>query len=105
MNYIYGNKEEVNKLLDRFCRYVKIWSESDGKAADAGVFPSTERQWDIAKVLVKGSGVFLSLTCQYLADGLGLCGIDVGLGGEAGPLGHGLAHVGVIHDNYTYFWH
>ena len=53
MNYIYGNKEEVNKLLDRFCRYVKIWSESDGKAADAGVFPSTERQWDIAKVLVK----------------------------------------------------
>ena len=53
MNYIYGNKEEENKLLDRFCRYVKIWSESDGKAADAGVFPSTERQWDIAKVLVK----------------------------------------------------
>ncbi len=53
MNYIYNNKEEMNKLLDRFCRYVKIWSESDGKAADAGVFPSTERQWDIAKVLVK----------------------------------------------------
>ena len=53
MNYIYGNKTEENKLLDRFCRYVKIWSESDGKAADDGVFPSTERQWDIAKVLVK----------------------------------------------------
>ena len=53
MNYIYGNKDEENKLLDRFCRYVKIWSESDGKAADAGTFPSTEQQWDIAKVLVK----------------------------------------------------
>ena len=53
MNHIYGNKEEENKLLDRFCRYVKIWSESDGKAADDGVFPSTERQWDLAKVLVK----------------------------------------------------
>ncbi len=53
MNYIYGNKEEENKLLDRFCRYVKIWSESNGKAADNGVFPSTEKQWDIAKVLVK----------------------------------------------------
>ena len=53
MNYIYGNKSEENKLLDRFCRYVKIWSESDGKAADSGVFPSTERQWDLAKVLVK----------------------------------------------------
>ena len=53
MNYIYGNKEEENKLLNRFCRYVKIWSESDGKAADEGVFPSTERQWDLAKILVK----------------------------------------------------
>lgn len=53
MNHIFGNKDEENKLLDRFCRYVKIWSESDGKAADAGTFPSTERQWDIAKVLVK----------------------------------------------------
>ena len=53
MNHIYGNKDEENKLLDRFCRYVKIWSESDGKAADNGVFPSTERQWDIAKILVK----------------------------------------------------
>ena len=53
MNHIYGNKDEENKLMDRFCRYVKIWSESDGKAADAGTFPSTERQWDIAKVLVK----------------------------------------------------
>ncbi len=53
MNYIYGNKSEEDKLLDRFCRYVKIWSESDGKAADAGTFPSTERQWDLAKILVK----------------------------------------------------
>ena len=53
MNYIYGNKDEENKLLDRFCRYVKIWSESDGKAADEEVFPSTERQWDLAKILVK----------------------------------------------------
>lgn len=53
MNYIYNNKEEMDKLLDRFCRYVKIWSESDGKSADAGVFPSTEQQWDFAKVLVK----------------------------------------------------
>ncbi|MBR1638612.1 MAG: tripeptide aminopeptidase PepT [Treponema sp.] len=53
MNYIYNNDEEKNKMLERFCRYVKIWSESDGKAADEGVFPSTERQWDFAKILVK----------------------------------------------------
>ena len=43
----------MDKLLDRFCRYVKIWSESDGKSADEGVFLSTEQQWDFAKVLVK----------------------------------------------------
>ena len=53
MNYIYNNKDEMNKLMDRFCRYVKVWSESDGKAADEGIFPSTERQWDLAKILVK----------------------------------------------------
>ena len=53
MNYIYNHKEEMDKLLERFCRYVKIWSESDGKSADQGIFPSTERQWDFAKVLVK----------------------------------------------------
>ena len=53
MNYIYNNEDEKNKMLERFCRYVKIWSESDGKAADQGVFPSTERQWDFAKILVK----------------------------------------------------
>ena len=73
MNYIYNNKEEMNKLMDRFCRYVKIWSESDGKAADAGVFPSTERQWDIAKILVKElrnlgtRNVYLTDNCYVVA--------------------------------------
>ncbi len=53
MNYIYNNRDEMNKLLDRFIRYVKIWSESDEKSADAGIMPSTEQQWDLAKTLVK----------------------------------------------------
>ena len=53
MNYIYNNKEEMNKLLDRFIRYVKVWSESSEKNADAGIMPSTEQQWDLAKILVK----------------------------------------------------
>ena len=51
MNKISENKEYSKRLLDRFVKYVKIWSESDGNAADNGVFPSTERQWDMAKVL------------------------------------------------------
>ena len=51
MNKISENKDYTKRLLDRFVKYVKIWSESDGNAADKGVFPSTERQWDMAKVL------------------------------------------------------
>lgn len=53
MNYIFNNPNEKNKLLERFLRYVRIWSESDGVAADAGKMPSTEQQWDFAKSLVK----------------------------------------------------
>ncbi|MCR4743401.1 MAG: tripeptide aminopeptidase PepT [Treponema sp.] len=53
MNYIYDNEKEKNKMLERFCRYVKIWSESDSKAADQGVFPSSQCQWDFARTLEK----------------------------------------------------
>ncbi|EID86306.1 peptidase T [Treponema sp. JC4] len=51
MNKISENKEYTKRLLERFVKYVKIWSESDGNAADQGVFPSTERQWDMAELL------------------------------------------------------
>lgn len=53
MNYFFKNDVEQKKLMDRFVRYVQIWSESDGKAADDGKMPSTEQQWDFAKSLVK----------------------------------------------------
>ena len=32
-------------------RYVKVWTESDSAAADKGVFPSTSRQFDLARIL------------------------------------------------------
>ena len=51
MNYVFNNNEYKNKLLERFLRYVKIWTESDGEAADNGVFPSTQRQFDLARIL------------------------------------------------------
>ena len=51
MNYIYGNENNKNKLMDRFVRYVKIWTESNEELAEKGVFPSTERQFDLAKIL------------------------------------------------------
>lgn len=38
-------------LLQRFLRYVKIWTTSDVEAADSGLQPSTERQIDLAKLL------------------------------------------------------
>lgn len=53
MNYIFGNEQEMNKLLNRFIRYVKVWSQSDEKKADEKIMPSTEQQWDLAKMLVK----------------------------------------------------
>lgn len=53
MNYFFKNKIESDKLLNRFIDYAKIWSESDGAAADSGIFPSTERQWDFARFLAE----------------------------------------------------
>ena len=51
MNYVFNNNEYKNKLLERFLRYVKVWTESDSAAADKGVFPSTSRQFDLARIL------------------------------------------------------
>ena len=51
MNYIFNKDEYKKRLLERFLRYVKVWTESDGAAADRGVFPSTQRQFDLARIL------------------------------------------------------
>lgn len=42
-----------NSLLERFIRYVKIWTTSDSARADKGIQPSTDRQFDLANVLAK----------------------------------------------------
>ena len=51
MNYIYNSNQYSNELLERFLRYVKVWTQSDGAAADKGIFPSTQRQFDLARML------------------------------------------------------
>lgn len=51
MNYIFNNEKDKLLLLERFCCYVKIWSESNGDAADKGIFPSTPQQKDFAEIL------------------------------------------------------
>jgi tripeptide aminopeptidase len=42
----------VENIVDRFIRYTKVYSESDPHAPE-GVIPSTERQFDMARMLVE----------------------------------------------------
>lgn len=45
------NEEYRAKLLNRFLRYVKVWTTSDSSKADLNIQPSTQRQFDLAKIL------------------------------------------------------
>ncbi|MCR4943848.1 MAG: peptidase T [Clostridium sp.] len=46
------NQEELRKsLLEKFLRYVQVWTTSDSVSADAGNQPSTPNQFDLAKIL------------------------------------------------------
>lgn len=62
------DSEYTQTLLERFVRYVKVWTESDDEAADRGVMPSAERERDLALIL-KGELEKLGLkdvqTTQY----------------------------------------
>ena len=51
MNYIYHSESYRRSLLERFIRYVKIPTTSDSQNADNGIIPSTQRQWDLARML------------------------------------------------------
>lgn len=52
MKHVTKNSDIQKSLLERFLKYVKIWTESNGEKADAGVMPSEDRQFDLAKQLV-----------------------------------------------------
>jgi tripeptide aminopeptidase len=56
------SEEQRNSLLERFIRYVKIWTTSDSNEADKGVQPSTQRQFNLARLLEK------ELTALGLSD-------------------------------------
>lgn len=45
------SKDEKSSLLNRFIKYVKIWTTSNSSKADEGIQPSTQRQFDLAHVL------------------------------------------------------
>ena len=45
------NDELKSSLLERFLRYVQVWTTSDSESADNGNQPSTQRQFDLAHIL------------------------------------------------------
>ena len=49
MKYIEEKSKIQDELLDRFIKYVKIWTESNGLKADSGKIPSEDREFDLAK--------------------------------------------------------
>ncbi|MDE5899363.1 MAG: peptidase T [Treponemataceae bacterium] len=60
MKLFSSDTELQNRLLDRFIRYVKVWTESSTENADNGIMPSTERQRPFAEALaeeLKGIGL------------------------------------------------
>jgi tripeptide aminopeptidase len=44
-------KELTSSLLERFLRYVQVWTTSDSNSADNGNQPSTQTQFDLAHIL------------------------------------------------------
>ena len=46
-------EKDKKAVLERFLRYVQIWTTSDGERADQGIQPSSDRQWDFAHLLEK----------------------------------------------------
>lgn len=60
MNRIYKNKQWTDILTERFVRYAKVCTQSNSKNADDGVMPSTDGQWNLARLIVdelKGLGI------------------------------------------------
>lgn len=51
MNYVTKDSDIQKSLLDRFIKYVKVWTESNSEKADKGIMPSEEREFDLAKQL------------------------------------------------------
>lgn len=41
----------MSLLLERFLRYVQVWTTSDSVSADSGAQPSTQNQFDLARLL------------------------------------------------------
>ena len=53
MKYFSSDPDLQTNLLNRFVKYVKVWTESSSENADKGIQPSTEQQLPFAKSLAE----------------------------------------------------
>ncbi len=90
--------ETEKELLDRFVRYVKVWTTSDPEKADAGVIPSTENQRDLAAML-KEELTAIGAQDVMVTDHNYVCArIPASAGYESAPCVGFLAHMDTASD-------
>ena len=93
MNYEILSKDFTNGLLERFLRYTRQWTTSDPDRADQGIVPSTDRQWDFAKILMKELQD-LGITEVFISDHCYVCArLPASAGMESAPVVGFLAHM------------
>ena len=86
------------ELLDRFIKYVKIWTESDSCKADQGIIPSMERERDLAEVLESELKLF-GLTDIQITDNCYVYGVlPASEGFENVPSFCLLAHIDTVEE-------
>ena len=51
MKFVNGNSAVKQEMLERFIAYVKTYTTSDAGRADQRIQPSTDRQFDLAKII------------------------------------------------------
>lgn len=98
MNYISSDTFAKNELLDRFIKYVKIWTESNEAAADTGKIPSTDRQFDLAEKL-SDELILLGLSEVQVTENCYVHGIlNASAGFEKAPSMCWLAHLDTVEE-------
>ena len=98
MNYISSDTFAKNELLDRFIKYVKIWTESSEAAADTGKIPSTDRQFDLAEKL-SDELILLGLSEVQVTENCYVHGIlNASVGLEKVPSMCWLAHLDTVEE-------
>ncbi|MDR2898446.1 MAG: peptidase T [Spirochaetaceae bacterium] len=86
-------KQIEEKVLERFLRYVRVWTTSDPRLADDGVMPSSEGQKEFAEILRKELTVIGVADITVTEHGYVLARIPASPGCEGMPSLCLLAHL------------